>query len=155
MKQTSEWPGEWLRGVLGFAVLRMLVDGPTYGYAIAARLEEAGFGAIKGGTLYPLLGRLEAAGAVAVEWRAGQGGPGRKYYSLTEEGRRSLEEQTGRWRRFAGVVDGVLGGPDAAGRPDAGHSAAALPTAAPPAAGHPAPGRPAQPHPVTAEREDS
>ncbi|WP_129656893.1 PadR family transcriptional regulator [Rothia halotolerans] len=113
MKQTSEWPGEWLRGVLGFAVLRMLDDGPTYGYAIAARLEEAGFGTVKGGTLYPLLGRLEAAGSLTVQWRAGQGGPGRKYYSITEEGRRSLGEQAASWRRFAEVVDGVLTGASA------------------------------------------
>ena len=123
MKQTSEWPGEWLRGVLGLAVLRMLDDGPTYGYAIAVRLEEAGFGTIKGGTLYPLLGRLEASGSLTVQWRAGQGGPGRKYYSITEEGRRRLSEQAASWRRFADVVDGVLAGPSAAPDPAPSESA--------------------------------
>ena len=57
---STPWPGDWLRGVLEIAVLRCLADGgPSYGYAIALALEEAGLGQVKGGTLYPLLGRLE------------------------------------------------------------------------------------------------
>jgi PadR family transcriptional regulator PadR len=100
----EDWPGEWLRGVLPQAVLRVLDDGPTYGYAIAARLAAAGFGEIKGGTLYPLLGRLETAGHVSVEWRAGEGGPGRKYYEVTPSGRQHLAELTARWSRFAATV---------------------------------------------------
>ncbi len=97
----SEWPADWLRGVLEVAVLRVLVEGPSYGYAITSRLAEAGFGAIKGGTLYPLLGRLEAAGDVEIEWRAGEGGPGRKYFSLTASGRRRAADLAARWASFA------------------------------------------------------
>src|SRR5690625_7349935 len=55
----TPYPSEWLRGVLELCVLRVLADGATYGYAIAAELAQAGLGEIKGGTLYPLLGRLE------------------------------------------------------------------------------------------------
>ena len=51
----DRWPGEWMRGVLSLCVLRVVADGPTYGYAIAARLAEAGLGSVKGGTLYPIL----------------------------------------------------------------------------------------------------
>jgi PadR family transcriptional regulator PadR len=98
---TPTWPGDWLRGVLEVCVLRVLADGPTYGYAIATRLSEAGLGALKGGTLYPLLARFEAAGLVAVEWRAGDGGPGRKYYALTDDGRRVWRDQAVRWAAFA------------------------------------------------------
>lgn len=87
------WPSEWLRGVLDVCVLRILADGPTYGYAIAARLADGGLGVIKGGTLYPLLGRLETGGLVTVEWRAGDGGPGRKYYDLTDAGRDELAQR--------------------------------------------------------------
>lgn len=90
--------------MLSQAVLRVLADGPTYGYAISVQLEAAGFGKVKGGTLYPLLGRLEAAGLVLIEWRAGEGGPGRKYYELTPSGRGSLAEQTERWTRFVTVT---------------------------------------------------
>jgi PadR family transcriptional regulator PadR len=103
------WPSEWLRGVLEACVLRVLDDGATYGYALAERLEELGLGRLKGGTLYPLLGRMEAAGLVTVEWRAGASGPGRKYYELTDTGRDALADQTTRWTAFTTTTRAILG----------------------------------------------
>ena len=94
------WPTEWLRGVLELAVLRVLADGPTYGYALASRLADEGLGTVKGGTLYPLLARLEDNGFVETEWRAGEGGPGRKYFSLTRSGRGYFTSQSARWSEF-------------------------------------------------------
>ncbi|GHD06393.1 PadR family transcriptional regulator [Zhihengliuella salsuginis] len=98
------WPSEWMRGVLGACVLRTLSDGPIYGYSIAQRLAEAGLGTVKGGTLYPLLTRLEKAGWVTAEWRAGDGGPGRKYYLLTDEGVAELASLSLQWARFADLT---------------------------------------------------
>lgn len=98
------WPGEWLRGVLGVCVLGILEAGPTYGYAIAAALADGGLGTIKGGTLYPLLGRFEEAGLVTVEWRAGDGGPGRKYFALTPAGTAELARQSAQWSAFTTVT---------------------------------------------------
>ena len=107
---TEQWPSEWLRGVLGVCVLRILLDGPSYGYAITQRLDEAGLGAVKGGTLYPLLGRLEEAGHVEVEWRPGDGGPGRKYFALTEQGRHQAREQSARWADFTSTTRALTDG---------------------------------------------
>ncbi|WP_354178387.1 PadR family transcriptional regulator [Arthrobacter sp. UYP6] len=97
-----------MRATLGLCVLKALDGGATYGYAIASRLEEQGFGAVKGGTLYPLLTRFEAAGWVTASWRAGDGGPGRKYFSLTADGSRELAGQRELWARFAGTVEAFL-----------------------------------------------
>lgn len=94
------WPGDWLRGVLGLCVLSVLADEPTYGYAIAQRLEEAGLGTVKGGTLYPLLTRLESEGLVEATWHAGDGGPGRKYFALTPLGRTELAQRARLWGQF-------------------------------------------------------
>ncbi|WP_448070843.1 PadR family transcriptional regulator [Georgenia yuyongxinii] len=105
---TTDWPGEWLRGALEVCVLRVLADGPTYGYAISARLEEAGIGAVKGGTLYPLLTRFERAGLVDVEWRTGESGPARKYYALTGAGRTELATLAERWAEFADLTRGFV-----------------------------------------------
>lgn len=102
--EQERWPQDWMRGALGVCVLRVLADGPTYGYAIAAALEQAGIAAVKGGTLYPLLTRLDAAGWVQVEWRAGDGGPGRKYYTLTPAGRDEQRRQARAWAEFASVT---------------------------------------------------
>jgi PadR family transcriptional regulator PadR len=79
----ARWPSDWLRGVLELCVLGALRAGPSYGYAIAQDLESAGLGPVKGGTLYPLLGRLEAEQLVEASWRVGDSGPGRKYFALT------------------------------------------------------------------------
>ena len=65
-----------------------------------SELERHGFGTIKGGTLYPLLTRYEAAGLVTTEWRAGDGGPGRKYFALTDQGRAELTRLSADWLRF-------------------------------------------------------
>ncbi len=89
-----------MRGVLDVAVLAVLSKGATYGYAIATELSDAGLGVIKGGTLYPLLGRLEDAGHVEVEWRPGEGGPGRKFYALTDDGHKHARQQARAWAEF-------------------------------------------------------
>lgn len=94
-------PSEWLRGVLELCVLRVMAQGPTYGYAIAADLATAGFGDIKGGTLYPLLARLEKNDLVSAQWRTGEGGPGRKYFTLTAAGREQLEAGLAQWQVFS------------------------------------------------------
>jgi PadR family transcriptional regulator PadR len=101
-------PSEWLRGVLELCVLRVMADGPSYGYAIAAELAAAGFGDIKGGTLYPLLARLEKNALVTVEWRTGEGGPGRKYFELTGAGRGALEHGMLQWQAFSTRVSSHL-----------------------------------------------
>jgi PadR family transcriptional regulator PadR len=110
MPSDQPWPSEWLRGVLEVCVLRVLADGQTYGYAIASRLADSGLGVVKGGTLYPLLNRLESAGLVIAQWRAGDGGPGRKYYVLTEAGHQELQGTAAQWSGFVEVTGAIIAG---------------------------------------------
>ena len=92
---------QWLRGALDLCILGTLQDQDRHGYAIAARIEEAVLDRIKGGTLYPVLARLQAAVHVTARWEPGQGGPGRKYYAPTDSGRDLLHEQGRAWAAFA------------------------------------------------------
>ena len=110
MPSNQPWPSEWLRGVLEVCVLRVLADGETYGYAIASRLAASGLGVVKGGTLYPLLNRLESAGLVIAQWRAGDGGPGRKYYNLTDAGHQELQGTAAQWSDFIEVTEAIIAG---------------------------------------------
>ncbi|AXG78820.1 PadR family transcriptional regulator [Streptomyces paludis] len=98
----------WLKGVLDLLVLSCLTDGESYGYEIAKRLDDAGLGRVKGGTLYPVLNRLEEADLVEAEFRATERGPGRRYYGLTAEGRRTLTEQGDAWLGFHRTVTEML-----------------------------------------------
>lgn len=95
-----QWPAEWMRGALEVCVLAVVARAETYGYEIAQRLQDAGLGTVKGGTLYPILTRLERDGLLTSAWRAGEAGPGRKYFAITPAGERALRERTEDWVTF-------------------------------------------------------
>ncbi|MFE3454415.1 PadR family transcriptional regulator [Nonomuraea sp. NPDC059194] len=105
---TADRRASWLKGVLDLLVLASLTQGENYGYEIAKSLADSGLGQIKGGTLYPVLNRLEEAGLVAAEFRVTERGPGRRYYRLTDQGRQTLAEQGGLWLAFDQSVRSVL-----------------------------------------------
>ncbi|GAA0800096.1 PadR family transcriptional regulator [Spirilliplanes yamanashiensis] len=101
---------QWLRGVIDLCVLGALRDGESYGYEIARRLEAAGLGPVPGGTLYPVLLRLEKTGHVTADWRAGAGGPARKYYRISPQGRQTLADAGADWRRFTAGAGALMTG---------------------------------------------
>lgn len=107
----EQWPTEWLRGVLPVCVLAVVAahgaDG-TYGYAIARRLAEGGLGRIKGGTLYPILNRSEEEGHLVSTWVAGDGGPGRKSFVITDAGRTYLDSRAQSWRAFVELAGDLM-----------------------------------------------
>jgi PadR family transcriptional regulator PadR len=92
---------ELTRAALPQAVLAVLSHGESHGYAIAEVLRQHGFTRIKGGTLYPLLKRLEDQGFVEHTWVHEQAGPGRKQFKLTGQGRNELERSAGAWQRMS------------------------------------------------------
>ena len=100
--------GQWLRGVLDLCVLALLARRESYGYEIAQALDEAGLGRIQGGTLYPILLRLQRTGLVVAGWREGDAGPARKYYRLTPEGAEALRRSAGEWDGFADAVGRIF-----------------------------------------------
>ena len=89
-------------------MLALLMPDESYGYELAQALERAGLGVVPGGTLYPILLRLERSGLVASRWRDGETGPARKYYALTDDGRDVLHSSGETWLGFAGRVRDVL-----------------------------------------------
>lgn len=107
---TEGWPAQWLKGVLELCVLSVVGEGETYGYAIAQRLGRVGFGEIKGGTLYPILMRLETDGLIESRWGEGTKGPGRKFYRLTDTGAAELARRRDQWHSFTKVTEDLLYG---------------------------------------------
>lgn len=95
---------QWLKGVLELCLLGIVVEGEVYGYEISHRLEAAGLGVIKGGTLYPRLVAMEKSGLVEVEWRVGDHGPGRKYYTATPAGVTAFKEAVAEYEQFSASV---------------------------------------------------
>jgi PadR family transcriptional regulator PadR len=103
-----QWPGEWMRGVLSLCVLAVVAEEETYGYAVAQRLQGAGLGTVKGGTLYPVLTRLEQEGLLTSSWREGDAGPGRKFFAVTPAGLTTLRERTTSWLTFTERATALL-----------------------------------------------
>ncbi|WP_119730825.1 PadR family transcriptional regulator [Thermomonospora amylolytica] len=100
--------GQWLRGVLDLCVLAVLFRRESYGYELAQSLDAAGLGPIRGGTLYPVLLRLQRTGMVTAQWREGEAGPARKYYRITDAGGELLRRTAADWEAFAHGVNALL-----------------------------------------------
>lgn len=96
------------KGTLEGCILKIISREVTYGYAIAVTLRESGFDDLTEGTLYPLLLRLERKGLIAAEYRAGSGGPSRKYYQLTPDGAQCLAEFVAAWQTTGAAVNRIL-----------------------------------------------
>lgn len=101
---------ELRRGTLELLLLRLLSEEPMYGYRLISELEERSEGElpVNEGTLYPILYRLEDQGYITPTWRQRERGVPRKYYQVTEEGHRCLEELEAEWRSFSTTVNRVL-----------------------------------------------
>ena len=107
--QEQGWPSEWLRAVLWACTLQVISDHhEAYGYQIATALKERGLGTVGGGTLYPVLKRLESDHLVTSEWREGLAGPGRKFYRLTQQGAETIAEVGAEWADFVDVTTRIL-----------------------------------------------
>lgn len=96
------------KGTLEGCILKIISREATYGYAIATTLRESGFTDLTEGTLYPLLLRLDRKGLIQAEYRAGRGGPSRKYYTLTDNGRQYLAEFMAAWRETSASINAIL-----------------------------------------------
>ena len=91
-------------------VLHLLSREDMYGYQMIAELErkfDKTF-SMKEGTLYPILRGLENAGAVESYTNQTEGGRKRKYYHLTERGKKQLVEETQQWRAYEHAINAVL-----------------------------------------------
>jgi len=80
-------------------VLSILAGGESYGYAILQRVTMLSRGRVQwsDGMLYPVLRRLEKEGLIEGEWRTMESGRRRRYYRLSEKGRRQLAADREGW----------------------------------------------------------
>lgn len=91
------------KGVLEYCILLVLDGKPLYASNIIEALKEAKLIVVEG-TLYPLLTRLKNAGLLTYKWEESTQGPPRKYYELTESGRKFLGELEDSWGELVEAV---------------------------------------------------
>jgi len=108
MAQVDGRRSQLLRGVLDLCLLAVIGEGPAYGYEMTKRLRARGMSIVGEGSIYPLLGRLERDGLVETRREASNGGPPRKYYSLSSNGKQSLETGVEEWKTARDGIDRAL-----------------------------------------------
>ncbi|HEX5107363.1 MAG TPA: PadR family transcriptional regulator [Vicinamibacterales bacterium] len=103
-------PAELLKGTLDMLILKTLELEPRHGLGISDRIAQITRGtfAVKPGSLFPALHRLEQVGFIAATWGATEAGRPAKYYELTPAGRKRLVVEQRNWARIVLAVGQVL-----------------------------------------------
>jgi PadR family transcriptional regulator PadR len=96
------------RGVLELCVLTLLARGDCYGYDVSERIPKTI--ELAEGAVYPILRRMKLDGFVTTYLSEDSGGPPRKYYRLTDEGRREYESARNDWIEFSESITKMLEG---------------------------------------------
>ncbi|MFI3228575.1 MAG: PadR family transcriptional regulator [Bacillota bacterium] len=102
-----------LRGHTETVILRILIDGDSYGYEITKRIIEGGEGLIdvKDATVYTAFRRMEQEELISTYWGDGVGGARRKYYKITDKGAIIYEEKKQEWVEVSKLLNNlILGG---------------------------------------------
>lgn len=92
------------KGILEYCILLILEKGDAYASDIIQRLKESQLIVVEG-TLYPLLTRQKNYGLLSYRWEESTQGPPRKYYALTDEGRKFLSELDIAWNELVGAIN--------------------------------------------------
>ena len=99
-----------LRGYTEAVILRQLAGGDGYGSQSSKEVNNISGGRLelKEATLYTAFRRLESAGCIRSYWGNEIIGARRRYYSLTEEGRKRLMEEVQAWHETREVLNRLL-----------------------------------------------
>ena len=92
------------RGLLDVCVLAAIKQEDSYGYQIIKDIKP--YLEISESTLYPILRRLEAADYLTVR-SVEHNGRLRKYYHITEQGQKRLEDFKAEWNEIVSIYEFV------------------------------------------------
>lgn len=103
----KNWETQLKKGLLPFYVLLTLDEKEYYGYELIQQLKTA-FGLdTSESTVYPLLIRLMKEDLLIHQWIEQPSGIPRKYYYITNEGRKNLKEMKKSFIELSGKLKGL------------------------------------------------
>ncbi|HXE31539.1 MAG TPA: PadR family transcriptional regulator [Terriglobales bacterium] len=112
MSPTSADAGQaaLLQGTLDLLILKAVSLERLHGLGVSRRIEQLTRGAfaVKPGSLFPALHRLEQGGWLRSAWGESETRRRAKYYELTATGRKHLAHETRRWDHIAGAIAHAL-----------------------------------------------
>jgi PadR family transcriptional regulator PadR len=101
-----------VQGTLDMLILRVIALQPMHGWAIAQRIHQMSGEVLQVGqsALYPSLHKLEQNGWISSEWAVSENNRRAKYYDLTRDGRKALQQETARWDRLSAAISQLMRG---------------------------------------------
>ncbi len=107
MKDSNEQNSQLRKGLLELAVLLVISHGPVYASDILKKLKSNQLLVVEG-TLYPLLSRLKNEGDLDYQWQESKNGPPRKYYQLTDSGKKNLTQIISTWNNLNHSINSLI-----------------------------------------------
>ena len=103
-------PTDLVQGTLDLLILKTLALQPMHGWGIAQRIRRVSKEVLQvnQGALYPALHRLEQQGWVRAKWGESENNRRAKFYSLTPDGAKYLNQEQTQWKRLSLAIDLVL-----------------------------------------------
>lgn len=97
---------EIMKGSIDILLLSLLNQRDMYGYEIVKTLKQNSneLYNMSEGTLYPALKRLETKGWLLSYWVNADNGGRRKYYQITDDGKRELEKKLTEWNQINHLI---------------------------------------------------
>lgn len=90
-------------------ILTILSKGESYGYEIIKDLKNASNGKLDfaEGTLYPILKKMETQGWINAKWYTAENSRERKYYKLTQLGKKQLQTEKENWQSINQILESL------------------------------------------------
>ena len=101
---------EILRGFTDAIILNVLLKGDSYGYMISKTIIEMTNNAmdIKNATIYLAFKRMEKDGLITSYWNDNPDVAKRKYYKITDLGKKYLTDKKSEWKKNKNILDKLL-----------------------------------------------
>lgn len=93
----SNWQSQLRKGLLDTVILNLLQHRRCHGYEMVQALKKIDGLQIREGNIYPILARLEMDALLTSSKQPSTDGPPRKYYEITDLGRRTAAEMNRHW----------------------------------------------------------
>ncbi|EIM08423.1 Transcriptional regulator, PadR-like family protein [Planococcus antarcticus DSM 14505] len=91
--ENDKWLFQIRKGLVELAVMILMEKKAVYGYEMTKSLKPYPLFELADGSIYPLLKRLEKNNWVETYWDNPEEGVRRKYYKLSIEGQKTLQER--------------------------------------------------------------
>ena len=103
-------PNDLVQGTLNLLILKILALERMHGWALSQRLKQMSKDILHvgPGSLYPALHKLEQEGWITAELSISESKRRVKFYSLTAQGRKQLNQETADWKRLSGAISAIV-----------------------------------------------